>query len=338
LNFSTRSECAGLGTIGTNQTGAKSQGLRLHSCFALAADEGLPLGVVRLDGYAPESAKGKEAHRPIEQKDSNRWLVTFKDGADLAARLPQTRFVSVADREADIFELFDLHRQLAGKKPDLLVRAKYDRCLEDSARKLFDELAQAPLATKATLAVPRQRAKIGKPSKPGRAAWPERQAEVEIRFKEVTICAPATPQTRDRQPLRLWAVYLVEKNPPPKATPLEWLLLTTLQLASAKQALQCIRWYCRRWRIEEWHRVLKSGCKIEAHQNHSAKALLRAIALDAIIAWRIMLLTLLGRAQPALPCDLLFNSTECEVLELLAQKKTSLSAKPSSRSPSWAAL
>lgn len=322
LNFSTRSECEGLGIIGTNQTGAQSKGLQLHSCLALGADDGLPLGVVRLDGLAPESAKGKDPDRPIEEKDSNRWLVTFKDGADLAARLPDTRFVSVADREADIFELFDLHRQLAGKKPELLVRAKCDRRLEDTERKLFEELAQAPLAAKATLEVPRQRAKIGKPSKPGRPALPERQAEVEVRFKEVAIIAPAKPQTRGRQPLRLWAIYLVEKNPPPKATPLEWLLLTTIQVASVKQALKCIRWYCRRWRIEEWHRVMKSGCKVEEHQNHSAEALLRAIALDAIIAWRIMLLALLGREQPEVPCELVFDSTECEVLAILAQKKS----------------
>ena len=321
LNFSTRSACEGLGTIGTNQTGAQSKGLRLHSCLALEAEDGLPLGVVRLDGYAPESAKGKDTHRPIEEKDSNRWLVTFKDGADLAAQLPDTRFVSVADREADIFELFDLHRQFAGKKPDLLVRAKGDRCLEDTERKLFAELAQAPLGANVSLEVPRQRAKISKPSKPGRAALPERQAEVEVRFKEVAIKAPDKMQTRNRQPLRLWAVYLVEKNPPPQATPLEWLLLTTVQVASVKQAMKCIRWYCRRWRIEEWHRVMKSGCKVEAHQNHSAEALLRAIALDAVIAWRIMLLALLGREQPELPCEVVFDSMECDVLKILAKKK-----------------
>ena len=123
-------------------------------------------------------------------------------------------------------------------------------------------------------------------------------------------------------PLRLWAIYLEEKNPPSDATAVCWLLLTTVQVASAKQALRCLRWYCRRWRIEEWHRVMKSGCKILEHQNHDATVLLRAITLDAVIAWRIMLLALLGRTVPGLPCDLLFNPCECEVLELLAGKKT----------------
>jgi hypothetical protein len=99
-----------------------------------------------------------------------------------------------------------------------------------------------------------------------------------------------------------------------------------VEVRSLKQALKCIRWYCRRWRIEEWHRVLKNGCKVLEHQNHSAEVLLRAIAIDAVIAWRIMLLALLGREVPELPCDLLFSPRECEVLGLLAKKKTATGA------------
>ena len=324
LNFSTRTKCENLGVIGPNQTGAKSRGLRLHSCLAVGADDGLPLGVVRLDGYAPESAKGKDPARPIEEKDSHRWLVTYEDGIELAATLPDTRFISVADREGDIFELFDLQRRRPGKKPDLLVRARCNRRLEETERKLFAELAGAPLAGEVTLPVPRQREQVGKPSKPGRPGLPAREAAVEVRFKAVTILAPQTGQTRDRAPLRLWAIYLEEKNAPAGATALRWLLLTTVQVVSLKQALRCVRWYCRRWRIEEWHRVLKSGCKSEDHQNHSAEALLRAITLDAVIAWRIMVLVLLGREVPGLPAEVIFDSDECEVIELLAKKKISL--------------
>jgi hypothetical protein len=83
---------------------------------------------------------------------------------------------------------------------------------------------------------------------------------------------------------------LVEKQPPQSATAVHWLLLTSVPMTSLKQALRCVRWYCRRWRIEEWHRVMKSGCRILDHQNHTAEVLLRAISQDAVIAWRIMLL------------------------------------------------
>ncbi len=320
LNYSTRSQCQGLGQIGTNQTGAKSRGLRLHSSLALS-QSGLPLGIVQLQGCAPESAKGKDPRRPIEQKDSYRWLEGFEEALRIAALIPNTRVVNITDREGDMFELFHFRRSAAGRKAELLVRAKTDRCLEGTDQKLFAELAAAPLAKRVSLSVPRQREHLSTPSAPGRPGLQAREARVEVRFKEVTLSAPNTAQTRHLQPIKLWAVYLLEKHPPPGAQALEWLLLTTVEVRSLKQALKCIRWYCRRWRIEEWHRVLKSGCKVLEHQNHSAQVLLRAIAIDAVIAWRIMLLALLGREVPELPCDLLFNPVECEVLGLLAKKK-----------------
>ena len=93
----------------------------------------------------------------------------------------------------------------------------------------------------------------------------------------------------------------MEPNAPEGAAAIEWLLLTSIPLTSAKQARKCLQWYCRRWRIEEWHRVLKSGCHILEHQNETAETLLRVIAMDAVIAWRIMLLSLLGRELPELP-------------------------------------
>jgi len=170
--------------------------------------------------------------------------------------------------------------------------------------------------------VPRQREHRAKPSDPGRPALPTRTAKVEVRFKEVSLSAPQAPQTRHKQPIKLWAVYLLEKHPPQGAVALHWMLLTTIPVASVKQALKCVRWYCRRWRIEEWHRVMKSGCRILDHQNHRAHVLLRAIAIDAVIAWRIMLLALLGREVPELPSDVLFDEGEREVLGLLAQKNT----------------
>ena len=321
LNFSSRSACAGLGQIGTNQTGAQSRGLDLHSCLAVG-ESGRPLGVVRLHGYAPESAQGKDPHRPIEQKESYRWLEAYQDASLIAAMIPETRVINVTDREGDMFELFDLRRCQTGRKAELLVRANYDRCLEGSERKLFAELAAAPLAKTVSIAVPRQREHRAKPSDPGRPALPARTAKVQVRFKEVTLSAPQTPQTRQKPPIKLWAVYVVEQDPPTGAAAVHWLLLTSIPITSVKQALKCVRWYCRRWRIEEWHRVLKSGCKILEHQNHSAQVLLRAIALDAVIAWRIMLLALLGREVPELPAATLFDPQECEVLDLLIQKKT----------------
>lgn len=321
MNLSTRIHCEGLGQVGTNQTGAISRGLKLHSSIAVATN-GLPLGILRLHGYAPESAKGKDPDRPIQEKDSYRWLETYLDTVEAATELINTQVVCVCDREGDIFELFDLRRAQQRKKVDLLVRASWDRRLEGTQEKLFEELSQTPCVKEVKIHVPRQREHQSKPSTPGRPALPAREAQVEVRFKEVTISPPQTSQTRNRQPIKLFAVYILEKNPPQGATQVRWMLLTTLPIHSVKEALKCLRWYCLRWRIEEWHRVLKSGCKILDHQNHTAQVLLRTIALDAVIAWRIMLLALLGREVPEMPCDIIFNKWERGVLELLAQKKT----------------
>ena len=117
--------------------------------------------------------------------------------------------------------------------------------------------------------------------------------------------------------------------------------MTSIPLTSAKQARKCLKWYRRPWRIEEWHRVLKSGCKILDHQNQTAPALLRILALDAVIAWHITLLSLLGREPPDLPAELFFDAWECERLEVLAHPerpvKNSASAEPQKSSLAWAA-
>jgi hypothetical protein len=266
--------------------------------------------------------KGRGRNGPHQAAKSIKDVYLHPLADDFQDRVPKTRIISVSDREADMFELFDFRRCQTGRKAELLIRAKTDRCLEGTDQKLFAELALCPLAQEVLIQVPRQREQVAKPSTPGRPALPAREAQVEIRYKEVTLSAPNTSQTRNLQPLKLWAIYLVEKNPPPGAVALQWLLLTTIEVRSIKQALQCIRWYCRRWRIEEWHRVMKSGGKILEHQNHRAEVLLRAIAMDAVIAWRIMLLTLLGRELPQLPCEVVFAPGECEVLELLAKKNS----------------
>jgi len=321
LNFSTRQHCEGLGLVGKNQTGAESMGLKVHSALVVNP-KGLPLGVLRVNTYAPEATEGKKkATRPIEEKESYRWLQTYQDALEVSEKIPKTHIVCVGDRESDIFELFDT-RRCRGSRVDLLVRAKHNRCLDESDKKLFDQLESGPVKAEVSIQVPRQREKKGKPSKPGRKALPARTAKVEVRFQKVSICAPNTPQTKGKKSIGLFAIHLLEKQPPPGATRIKWVLLTTIEIHSLKQAMKCVRWYGLRWRIEEWHRILKSGCGVLEHQNHTAETLSRAIALDAVNGWRIMLLTLLGREVPELPASILFDTWECEVLDLLSQKKS----------------
>jgi hypothetical protein len=115
-------------------------------------------------------------------------------------------------------------------------------------------------------------------------------------------------------------VHVVEDNPAQGAEGIEWFLITTMDIASVQEAEQCVRWYCLRWRIEDWHRVLKTGCRIEQLAHKTAERLKRAIAINLVIAWRIMLMTLLGRQCPELPAEVLFSDLEIELLQAYAKK------------------
>jgi hypothetical protein len=115
-------------------------------------------------------------------------------------------------------------------------------------------------------------------------------------------------------------IHVKEDNPPPDTEAIEWFLLTTLKLQSVDKVLNCVKWYCLCWRIEDWYRVLKSGCKAEDLANASAERLKRAVVIKLVIAWRIMLMTLLGRETPELPPEVLFSDLEIKVLSILAKK------------------
>jgi hypothetical protein len=328
LNFSTRHHTEGLGLIGSNQTGAESLGLKLHSSLALTTD-GLPLGVLRSVCYAPEKkgkAGKKSIGRPIEDKKSFRWLEGYRDCVEVAKKTPHTRLLMVADREGDIFELF-VDAEPTRKRVGVLVRAKHNRRLEGSERKLFEELKASQNTAQIEIVIPRQRWKKAKQGKPERKSVPGRQALLTVSFQKVTFKTTRSDH-RAKKAITLWGVYAREENPPPGATRIEWLLLTTEEVLTSQDAARIVDYYTRRWRIEEWHRVLKSGCKVQEHQNETAERLKRVIAIDAVLAWRIQLMTLLGREVPDLPCTVFFDEWEVRVLEALERKKGKRGKKP----------
>lgn len=325
LNYSSLAQCEGLGSIGTNQTGARSAGLHLHSTLAMTT-EGLPLGVLGAQCVAP-TPKSDDDDRassaiPIEEKKTFCWIEGLRDCEQMAAELPETRLVGVMDREADFFELFDEQRRRG--KVDLLVRAKHDRVTLDQ-RNLFDATRRSAVKSRLLIAVPRQSARPKKSKQHARDGHPKRTAQVQLRYREVELAPPK--HHSGKLPIKLWVVHVRETRPPAGTPRLEWFLLTTRKIVQVEQAEECLRWYCLRWRIEDWHRVLKSGCRIETLQHKTAGRLKRAIAINLVIAWRIMLMTLLGRQCPELPADTLFSDLEIEVLQAYA-KKTAL-ASPS---------
>jgi hypothetical protein len=112
----------------------------------------------------------------------------------------------------------------------------------------------------------------------------------------------------------LWAVHAVEPQPPEDHEPVEWLLLTTVATPNLDTAFERLQWYAARWNIEVYHRVLKSGCRIEDRRLGDADRLEASIALDLVTGWRIFYLTKLGREAPELPADVFFEEAEWQAL------------------------
>ena len=195
--------------------------------------------------------------------------------------LPNTSGVVIMDREGEFFEVFDEWRR--NPRVDLLVRAKYDR-RTGKELKLFETVLQTPVQFRLRIDVPRRSARRKKGRRSARSRRPARQAEVAVRYTSADILPPRWGLNSGKAPVPIWFIHLVEENPPQGEEPLEWRLITTIELDSTKKVLQCLRWYRLRWKIEDWHRVLKTGCQIERLAHKTAERLKRAIAVNMVIA------------------------------------------------------
>ena len=327
LSFTRRGQTQGLGVIGSNQTGALARGLHLHTTLAVNPD-GVPLGVLRAGFDAPpppqrdETGKPSQSTKPREERKSYRWVEGLRDCAQATRTLLQTRVVCTMDREADFLDLF-IERREHAPHVELLVRAKVDRVLGKDAtpegdrvsRRLFDEVRNASARGTCTVELNRLSARVKASKQAPKSRRAARRAEVTLRYQPVALPCPGAA------PVELWVVHAREERPPPKAEALEWFVLTTLSVTSTADAQRVLRWYALRWRIEDYFRILKSGCKVEELQHHTAERLERAIAIKMVVGWRIQLMVRLGREVPELPSELLFSDGELRVLATFARSR-----------------
>ena len=328
LNYTGLRQTSGLGPLGDE----KGRGLWLHTLLAFRPD-GVPLGVLEARCWARPPEDGAERGRnakSIDEKESFRWIEAFQRAAAAARRMPQTQLVVITDREGDLYELHDA-AQIGPANLHALVRAQHDRKL-DCHQKLWAFMESQPVGQTRQLKLPRRRGQ------------PARLAQVQVRWAAATITAPAVGCKKSWPPLTLWAVWVHEPHPPAGAEPIDWMLLTDLPITNAEEAWQKVQWYCRRWGIEEWHRTLKNGCRVEQREFKTAEHLQRVLAFDLIVAWRVLACVKLGRVLPQLSASVLYSPEELQVL-LAALKKTSAQrtrpvspwAKPTDWSPDWEA-
>jgi len=314
LNYSTHRATDDLGPIGTQAEGAR--GLWLHSTLAFNA-EGTPLGLLDVQCWARDGSEFGKRHerkkRSIEEKESVKWLKSFRALAMVQRRTPGTRLVSVGDREADIYELFQ-EALAKPQSPGLLIRAEHDRLLAEAQGHLWPWLEQQPAAGVQELRVPR------------RGAQAARRARLEVRFAQVTLQPPRTRP--DLPKLTLWAVLAQEVEAPAGIKPLRWMLLTTCAVESFAAACEKLHWYTLRWGIEVYHRTLKSGCQIEQRQLGTAARLEACLAIDLVVAWRIFHLAKLGRETPQVPCTVYFEEAQWKALLAYIHKDPRPPAQP----------
>jgi hypothetical protein len=149
---------------------------------------------------------------------------------------------------------------------------------------------------------------------PARAGTPARWAKLALHASPVRIRRPRSRRAELAAEIEVHALWAIETDPPAGCEPIEWLLLSSMPIAHYKEAIERLGWYARRWTIESWHRVLKSGCRIEARQFGSLERFVRATALFAVIAWRILYATWLARLEPTLSCEVLFEPAQWQAL------------------------
>jgi hypothetical protein len=280
-------------------------GMLMHSSLAVTT-QGLPLGLAAVKFWTRKKFKGTKALKrkvnptrvPIEKKESVRWLENFRQSIELLGR--PARFIHVGDRESDIFELYCLTRELGSH---FLVRTCVDRLAGDGDHTIADEMNTTKLKGLHRIEV---RTGNGEMTK----------VALEIRFKRIIVQPPIGKQKR-YPALDLTVIHATERGAPKGRKPIIWKLITDLPVRGRAEAIEKINWYAMRWKIEMFHKVLKSGCQAEASKLRTAERLANLMAVFCILSWRVLWLTMLARAEPEISPSVAFTEHEIALLDQL---------------------
>ncbi|MFO7641166.1 MAG: IS4 family transposase [Candidatus Competibacteraceae bacterium] len=290
LDFTTQPGIAGLGRLSYEA----QHGMYVHPTLAVTP-AGVALGV--LDAWM-------WARKPKDQpdvKESTRRVEGYEIVADLAETLPDTRLVYVADREGDLRALIDAAAR-RGTPADWLIRSKHNR-KTTTGEKLWARLAQSEALGEVEFTVP---------------AAPDRPARLVRQTLYRTVVT--LPAHHGQPAVTVTAILAREERPPDGQPAIEWRLLTNRTAETLEQVVELIDGYRRRWLVEIFFRIWKSGCRVEALQLGTLARLERALVIYLIIAWRILHLVTWGRECPNLPCDVAFDPEEWQAAWIVAHR------------------
>lgn len=286
-------------------------GILMHSSLVVTT-QGLPLGLCAIKFWSRQKFKGTAALKrkvnptrvPIEEKESVKWLLNLRQSTGLID--DPGRCVHIGDRESDIYELFSLANELGTR---FLVRTCNDRLAGDGDHTIADEMADVRVQGLHRVEF---RDDKGQPCK----------ATLEIRYRQITVLPPIGKQQL-YPPLELTVLHAQERDAPAGRAPLQWKLITNLAVRSKAEAVEKIDWYAMRWKIETFHKILKSGCRAEDSRLQTADRLTNLIAIYCILSWRIFWVTMLGRVAPRSSPGDAFTDDELAVLDRLSPKASS---------------
>lgn len=300
--------------------GNGGNGLILHSTLALDANNGQPIGLLTEKLWHREHEESKsltkkqkkkkqaeERKRPIESKESYKWIEALKEVEKLleAAKSESKRpkIIHVFDREGDIAEVFEE----VSKTPNtgVVVRAAHNRALSEDNSYLKEWLPSQPVKMEVTVELAKSKKRT------------KRTATLAIRYAPIKLRSPARIQ--EPEYFEVYGVYAVEINPPEGCEPVEWMILTTEAVTNHQQAQTILRWYTYRWRIEEYHKILKSGCKAESYRL-SGDSMQVLLGFLTPIAAQLLKMTYLNRTLPEAPASSILNEVQIEVLVAKSRK------------------
>lgn len=297
FNFNTHGKTKGLGVIEDNYT----KGFFAHTTLAVSV-EGVPLGLFDQQVWTRQQRtkpKSRVYERlPITQKESMKWLRGLHE-----TQACEQQVITIADREADIYDLFQEAHDLGR---DYIIRATANRCVVEDG-KVREALQKCELHMAYSIAL---RCKVTQET---------RFAEVGIRYTTLTLQVPqGRPKSACAIPLRpltVQVVEVIEVDPPSEGEAIHWILYTTLPVSTVVEALYIVQLYSRRWLVERFHYVLKSGCQIEKRQLQSYDALTRFLALCSHQAWQLLELTYQARLTPDASCDMFLAPDQWQALQ-----------------------
>lgn len=291
------------------------RGILMHSSLAVTLD-GLPLGLAAIKFWTRKQFKGCNALKrkinptrvPIEEKESIRWLENLRQSTALTGNPGDC--VHIGDRESDIFELFALAKELG---TNFLVRTCVDRLAEDAGTTVAAEMKQAPV---------KGQHRIQGQNRQGEFY----EAVLDIKYEQLQVLPPEG-KWKDYTDLTLTVIHATERGTPHGREKIAWKLLTNLPVKTLRSAIEKLNWYALRWKIEVFHKILKSGCKAEESKLRSSERLVNLISIFCIIGWRVFWLTMLNRAEPDLPPATALEPTEILLLDELVKTNPEASSR-----------